>query len=95
MSGKPYPEGVRQLSLYFRDLSEAQDRILRLEGIINQKQGELAAERDKAQDARQNIQRLMQEMDVHAPGNFGYEGRLMALLQELNNQAERYGRMNP
>lgn len=95
MSGKPNREGVEQLSACFRQLSDAQDEIKRIESIISTKQTELDENKEKANTARKSIQQLMQEMDVAAPGNFGYEGRLMWLLQALNSQAERYGRQTP
>lgn len=76
---------------------------------INRERAELdRAEKDKAHcelridqgtqrlhKAEADMKRLMAEMDVHAPGNYGYEHRLIALLTGLAKHAEEYGRSNP
>lgn len=93
MSGQPYPNGAAALSAEFRALNEARQKIARLQGVIETQKQAIVEERVKENAASENIKRLMADMDVSSPGNFGYEGRLMWLLREMNTQAEEYGRV--
>jgi hypothetical protein len=92
MSGKPYPAGVEELSKQLRLLTAAQEDVARTEHVISEHQEKLKVAREQEKAALEDIKALMAEMDVHAPGNFGYEGRMLWVLKELNRQAENYGR---
>lgn len=95
MSAKPYPEGVAQLSGYLRDLQDARQTIARENEVIALHREKLNAATANEKAAQNAIAKSMREMDVESPGNFGYEGRMLWLLRELNTQAEQYGKESP
>ncbi len=89
MSGKPNLEGVTQLSTYLRQLDAVKRRIVRAQSIIEEQRQVIGMARAGEADALENINRLMQEMDIRAPGNTGYEGRLLWVLRELSIQSDK------
>lgn len=83
MSGIPDANSAAQLAYLYRSLDEN-------ERLTRDAQAEL--ERAKARvselervrlDRQDQIDGLMQKMDVHAPANAGYEGRLRLLIRML------------
>lgn len=92
MSGKPYPKGVSNLSEQFRLLEDARSNIAVYCEQVATAQEKLNAAKGNEELATRRIHELMQEMDIHAPGNTGYKERLLWTLRELNTQAEQYGR---
>lgn len=95
MSGQPHPKGVEELSGYLRNLEDARQGIAREAEVIALHREKLTVHQHNERAALKAIDEAMEEMDVKSPGNFGYEGRRLWLLCELNKQATRYGRSHP
>lgn len=86
MSGRPYPEGVKKVL----DLLTTEEKLLAevaglREQLVSLKDVEtrLEAASEKLGRTTQEIGRLLEEMDVSAPGNFGYGGRMGWFLLEM------------
>lgn len=86
MSGKPSPDGVRDFLSLLAVMSEASTEITRLRNEIVLAQDYLMKANDAYSTAKETLFKLMRDMDVHASGNYGYEGRMSLFLVELFKQ---------
>lgn len=83
MSGKPNPEGVRQLRQHLRDVRMYRDRVDEAMKDLDQAETSLKNYREALRTAELRVKEKLEEMDVHAPGNWGYDARKFELLLML------------
>jgi hypothetical protein len=86
VSGKPYPEGIKRLCELFEQVDERRVKLSKLvperddlSKQIEQLQGELA-------DRTAIIEKVLRDMDLESPGNFGWTGRLTWAIAEMYRQ---------
>jgi hypothetical protein len=86
MSGKPNPEGVKDLSMAFRDFAWTRERIAELKNSIAESQKTLELREAELRGHLALIKGKLDQMDVSSPGNAGWEGRYFELLLMLSEQ---------
>lgn len=83
MSGHPNKQQIAEMADQLTVCSVTVDRIKRINIDIEA----LIAEKERLNSrwtiANTEVNRLMNEMDITSPGNYGYEKRLLATLEEL------------
>jgi hypothetical protein len=86
MSGKPSESGVANFILELSRMSEAQSLIWTLSREIETRQTELKKQQELYRVANEQVFKMLEQMDVEASGNTGYEGRMSWFLGELYRQ---------
>jgi hypothetical protein len=92
MSGLPNQEDVRQLVAAIEGISACGDKIRTYEGQIASAETQLKVLREKWKQYSDAVRTLMERMDVRESANAGHEGRMLAFLHLVNQQARERGR---
>ena len=87
MSGKPNPQGVGDLRRALHDVMLYRRSIAELTAEIETTKLSLERNQNGLTDSLREVNRLLTEMDVDGPGNFGWEARYFELLLMLSNAA--------
>ena len=92
MSGYPSMDRIKVLRNTFREWRELDEgqRVLR-DKIIEEK-AQLQKLVERKAEAERRVKKLMDEMDVSSPGNYGYENRLFSLLLGLSEDCSNCSR---
>ena len=85
MSGRPNPDGVKELERAFRDFAWTRERITELRANISEQQKALELRETELRGLKALIEGNLQKMDVASPGNAGWEQRYFELLLLLSN----------
>jgi hypothetical protein len=89
MSGKPSSDGVERFLAAIERVARAQDRIYFLQGELQRRKTELEYENGEYASAATLMRKLMEEMDVAATGNAGYESRAAWFFAEVYKQTHK------
>lgn len=84
MSGYPSMDRIKALRNTFREWRELEEEQRELAERIVEEKSQLQKLTERRIAAERNIKKLMDEMDVSSPGNFGYEKRIFSLLLGLS-----------
>ena len=87
MSGLPYPEGVSKVIELLDSVAKCDTEIKRIQGEVS-KLEDLQGQR---RSLWKEYVKLMDDMDVDTPGNFGFENRAAWFLMEMRRQIKRKG----
>lgn len=83
MSGKPYPEGVKEVACALQRLRMLEAEIARQETAIREASDRLTeAQRDRTK-TKTELWKKLESMDLTSSGNFGFEERMTYFLREL------------
>ncbi len=85
VSGLPNEEGVRRIRELLRRERELADRIAFLEAQTT----ELGRARGELGRVQRQAQKELEQMDVASNGNFGWQGRVLALILLVEQQVRR------
>lgn len=93
MSGTPNVEQVRKLREALARADKERKAISEAESAIRHQELCLSCASGRLQTAEREIAELLRAMDCESgSGNFGHQGRNLALLTLLAQDAERFGR---
>jgi hypothetical protein len=84
MSGKPSTGGAKHLRALLRENGEITQSIEILRSEITERKKSLETLLEKERKTREEAVKLMDNMDVSSPGNFGHESRIFWLLREIS-----------
>ncbi len=88
MSGKPSPEGANRVIEILNRVNEVTETIRHLAPEVHQKTVELKNLEEEHGRLQHELGKLMRSMDVDAPGNYGWEGRVTWLISEMHRQMQ-------
>lgn len=94
MSGKPNPTEVTALLLNMREMNRLRDAIATRSELIQHQHDMRAKEIAEQTDLWRKSKALIEGMDVHTEGNYGFEGRYHWFILELVRQAAEAGRLD-
>lgn len=83
MSRGPDPQAVARVKDALRDYRHLSKQIVDVRALI----AKLEKLEQEAKEAHQKVLQELEAMDVKAPGNMGWEGRVMSFLLELDKQS--------
>jgi hypothetical protein len=86
MSGRPYPEGVRQYRKLMQLKAESDVTLASSQKQLEQIRRDLQRELERNNSYQKDIEKLMVDMDVASPGNVGYAERLQCFIAEILKQ---------
>lgn len=86
MSGLPSADGIQSLRLTLDRLAAIQEEAEPLRQVVTDYQARLKALKEEADALAARVPKMLQGMDVAAPGNFGWEARIVWALRELAAQ---------
>ncbi len=88
MSGKPYPEGAARVIEIVGRLATLEIEERELFATIDAAKARLTPVQTEARHLSGEFEKLIQAMDLHAPGNYGYPGSMAWFLLEIHRQAK-------
>lgn len=89
MSGKPYLDGVKQFKFFLKQMSDSAVLANNLEDEISKAQSKRIDALESYTKAKQNLFKLMEQMDIKSDVNSGWEGRMSCFLIELQKQLNK------
>ena len=89
MSGKPYLDGVKQFKFFLKQMSDSAVLTNNLEDEIAKAQSKRIDALESYTKAKQNLFKLIEQMDIKSDGNAGWEGRMSWFLIELQKQLNK------
>ena len=84
MSGKPNPDGIKELRQSFRDFTWTRERVAELKTLVTEQTKNLELREVELRGLTAIIQGKLAEMDVASPGNAGWEQRYFELLRIMS-----------
>jgi hypothetical protein len=89
MSGKPSPEGVKKLRELAATCANMANEAASLVDSLSIQKSRLVVVNDEYAIARTTLLKHLDEMDCSGTGNFGWEGRIVWMFQEIERQVSR------
>lgn len=95
MSGKPNSTEITALLMNFQKLNRLRDSIGQRNAVIARETEAVEHECLEVDELWKKSKALIEGMDVHTEGNYGFEKRYLWFILELSRQAETFGRTHP
>lgn len=89
MSGKPHPQGATRTIEIIGRMEAIRAESEALDSSIRVAQAKLQPLREEYAQLMSEFDKLIMSMDLHAPANAGYEGRMAWFLGEIYRQSQR------